>query len=83
VIAAARVGDEDYFRFAVAVEVLASVMLIKNHAKPGGAEYDTSGTVVDRRRAFVAAAFAVVGRADRNLVSVPQFLRVGLILRFR
>jgi hypothetical protein len=83
VIAAARVGDEDDFRFAVAVKVLASVILIKNHAKPGCAEHDTSGTVVDRRSAFVAAALAVVGRAERNLVSVPQFLRVGLVLRFR
>src|SRR5258707_156152 len=46
VIAAAGVGDEDYLRLAVAVEVLAGVILIKNHVKPGCAEHDVSGTVV-------------------------------------
>ena len=81
-IPAAGVGDEHHFALAVAVEVFAGVILVKNHAEPGGAEYNLSARVVDRPSALVAiSALAVAHRAQRNLVTVPKFFRVWLVLR--
>jgi len=83
VIAAARIGDEDDLRLAGSVEVLTGVLLVKNHAEPGSAKQHVAGLVVIGRGALVASALAVARRAERNLVSVPKFFRVGLVLRFR
>jgi hypothetical protein len=82
VIATAGVGDEDHLGLAVAIEILASVILVKNHVKPGCAEHDPSCSVVDGSSALVAVALAVPGRAERNLVTVPQFLYVRSVLGF-
>ncbi len=83
VIAAASIGDEDYFGLAVAVEVLRRVILVENYAKPGCAEHHVPAAIVDRRSAPVAIHSAIARRAKRNLVAVPKSFRVGPVQSFR
>src|SRR6267154_89285 len=79
--ATASVREENYFGLAVAVEVLAGVVLVENHAKPSRAEHHVSADGVDRRGAPVAIYSTIARRAQRNLVAVPKFFGVGLVLR--
>src|SRR5207244_4627533 len=79
--ATASVCEENYFGLAVAVEVLAGVVLVENHAKPSRAEHHVSAAVVDRRGAPVAIYSTIARRAQRNLVSRLLLDQVALVLR--
>ena len=82
VVAAAGVSNKNNFRFTVTIEVLAGMGLIKDDAKSSRAEYRVTATVVDRRSTLIAAALAVASRAERDFVSIPQFLSVWMVRVF-
>src|SRR5215470_6873500 len=82
-IASPGIGDEDDFWLPVVVEVLTCVILVKNHAEPSNAKHYAAGPIVNCRRALVAPTLAVARGAERNLVSVPKFFRIGSILSFQ
>ena len=55
---------EYYLGLSVPIEILASVVLVKNYAKTGRSEYHVSATAVDGRRAPAAVDCPVARRAQ-------------------
>lgn len=74
----AGISHKHNIRFAVAVDILARVVLIKDHAKAGCPINNSTSRVVDRGSTVVAVSLSIVGWPQRNLIPIPQLLLVGL-----